>query len=46
MAADAELVEHTANDAYWGDGGDGNGKNRLGSLLMKVREELRASITG
>jgi ribA/ribD-fused uncharacterized protein len=39
---DAILVEHTAKDSYWGDGGDGSGKNRLGHLLMKVREELRA----
>lgn len=38
---DAKLVEHTANDAYWGDGGDGSGKNRLGQLLMKLRDELR-----
>ncbi|MDC0716383.1 NADAR family protein [Nannocystis bainbridge] len=37
----ARLVEHTANDAYWGDGGDGSGKNRLGYLLMQLREELR-----
>ncbi|HEX9038999.1 MAG TPA: NADAR family protein [Ktedonobacterales bacterium] len=36
----AELVEHTANDRYWADGGDG-GLNRLGVLLMQVREELR-----
>jgi ribA/ribD-fused uncharacterized protein len=40
---DALLVEHTARDSYWGDGGDGSGKNRLGQLLMQVREELRAS---
>jgi N-glycosidase YbiA len=40
---DAELVEHTANDRYWGDGGDGSGKNRLGVLLMQVRDELRAA---
>lgn len=38
---DARLVEHTANDAYWGDGGDGSGKNRLGQLLMQLRAELR-----
>ena len=37
---DAYLVEHTENDAYWGDGGDGSGKNRLGKLLMKLRKEL------
>jgi ribA/ribD-fused uncharacterized protein len=39
---DALLVEHTANYNYWGDGGDGSGKNRLGHLLMQVREELKA----
>ena len=38
-----KLVEHTKNDSYWGDGGDGTGKNRLGELLMKVRQTLRAS---
>jgi hypothetical protein len=32
------LVEHTINDSYWGDGGDGSGKNRLGALLMELRE--------
>ena len=40
---DAKLVEHTENDAYWGDGGDGSGKNRLGRILMRVRDELRSS---
>ena len=39
---DAELVEHTSNDSYWGDGGDGSGKNKLGKILMSVRDELRA----
>ena len=38
---DATIVEHTANDSYWGDGGDGSGKNMLGRILMEVREELR-----
>lgn len=38
---DATLVEHTANDNYWGDGGDGNGKNMLGKLLIELREEFR-----
>ena len=38
---DAKIVEHTANDSYWGDGGDGKGKNRLGQILMLVRRELR-----
>jgi ribA/ribD-fused uncharacterized protein len=42
---DAKLVEHTANDDYWGDGGDGRGKNKLGQLLMQVRAELRRENT-
>jgi ribA/ribD-fused uncharacterized protein len=41
---DAELVEHTANDRYWGDGGDGTGKNRLGQLLMEMRMQLRKTM--
>jgi ribA/ribD-fused uncharacterized protein len=40
---DAEIVEHTANDRYWGDGGDGRGRNMLGKILMRVREELRSA---
>jgi hypothetical protein len=40
---DALLVEHTASDRYWGDGGDGSGRNRLGHLLMQLREELRST---
>ncbi len=39
---EAVLVEHTEKDHYWGDGGDGSGKNRLGQLLMEIRSELRA----
>ena len=37
---DANLVEHTNNDSYWGDGGDGTGRNRLGELLMELRGQL------
>ncbi len=38
---DAKLVEHSENDDYWGDGGDGSGKNMLGQILMRIRSELR-----
>ena len=38
---DAEIVEHTENDAYWGDGGDGKGLNRLGQIRMQICTELR-----
>ncbi len=40
----AKIIEHTANDFYWGDGGDGTGKNRLGKILMKVRAALAKSL--
>ena len=39
---DALLVEHADND-YWGDGGDGSGKNMLERLLMSAREHLAGS---
>lgn len=38
---DEELVEHSAKDSYWGDGGDDSGTNRLGELLMELRARLR-----
>ena len=39
--SDKWLVEHTANDSYWADGGDGTGQNKLGQFLMQVRRELK-----
>ena len=38
---DATLIEHTENDDFWGDGGDGSGRNELGRILMAVRDRLR-----
>lgn len=40
---DSHLIEHTANDCYWADCGDGSGKNKLGLLLEKIRAELKDS---
>lgn len=39
---DSKLIEHTYNDSYWGDGGDGSGKNMLGILLMELRDKLKS----
>ncbi|TKC99454.1 NADAR family protein [Polyangium fumosum] len=39
--ADAPLIEHTDTDSFWGDGGDGSGKNMLGRILMDVRTILQ-----
>ncbi len=41
----ATIVEHTENDAYCDDGGDGRGWNRLERILMRVRKELLAPET-
>eukprot|EP00731_Ephydatia_muelleri_P002188 Em0001g2188a len=38
---DRELVEHTKNDGFWGDGGDGSGQNQLGKQLMRVRYDIQ-----
>lgn len=43
---DAKLVEHTENDDYWGDGGDGSGQNMLGRILMQLRSEIRSQSNG
>jgi len=37
------IAEHTQNDYYWGDGGDGSGQNRLGELIMKIRKNISNS---
>lgn len=37
---DSILIEATSNDYYWGEGNLKNGKNMLGEILMKIRNEL------
>jgi ribA/ribD-fused uncharacterized protein len=32
------IVQHTRGDHFWGDGGDGSGQNKLGKVLMRLRE--------
>jgi ribA/ribD-fused uncharacterized protein len=38
---DADVVEKTTRDYYWGCGTEGTGKNMLGKILMEVRDALR-----
>lgn len=44
----AKLIEasktNSKTDLFWGEGKSGNGQNKLGELLMKVREELKREI--
>ena len=35
-----EIIEDAPNDYYWGIGKDRSGKNRLGVLLMNLREKF------
>ena len=39
---DAELIEDSPAEPYWGTGSDGKGLNWAGRVLMEVREQLRA----
>ncbi|KAJ3732656.1 hypothetical protein DFJ43DRAFT_1154051 [Lentinula guzmanii] len=38
----AELVEDSDKDAFWGIGADGRGRNELGKALERLREQFRA----
>ena len=38
---DRRLVEDSPHDSYWGIGRDHRGQNRLGELLMRLRDDLR-----
>ena len=37
----SKIYEHTKNDCYWADCLDRTGKNKLGIIIEKVREELK-----
>ncbi|WP_432811002.1 NADAR family protein [Pantanalinema sp. GBBB05] len=39
---DEVLVENSPIGYYWGCGKDGSGKNKLGQILMEVREILHS----
>ena len=43
LTGDAQLVESAPSDYYWGSGADGSGLNKLGKILMQVRDELRVN---
>ena len=35
-----KIIENSPVDAFWGVGADGKGKNTIGKLWMKIRDEL------
>jgi ribA/ribD-fused uncharacterized protein len=40
---DAELIEDSLSDRFWGIGPDGSGPNWAGRVLMEIRAELKVS---
>jgi ribA/ribD-fused uncharacterized protein len=39
-SGDAELIEDSPKDAFWGRGADWNGRNHLGHIWMELRAEI------
>jgi ribA/ribD-fused uncharacterized protein len=37
----APIIEHTKRDIYWGDAGDGSGLNKLGKMLVDIRQKIK-----
>ena len=42
VTKDRELQKVYDKDYYWGTGADGTGENKMGTLWMKLRDELRS----
>lgn len=42
QTSDLHLVEDSEKDAYWGWGPHQNGRNELGKIWMRLRQELKA----
>ena len=40
---DEDIVESAPTDTYWGVGRDGTGLNKLGKIIARIRDELRAA---
>lgn len=40
----APIIEHTKRDKYWGDAGDGSGLNKLGNMLVDIRELIKKGL--
>jgi len=40
-SGDERIEEDSPHDSYWGTGPDGKGQNKLGTMLMQLRAELR-----
>lgn len=43
LTGNEEIVKEVPEDAYWGTGPDGNGRNELGKLWMELRSEMKSA---
>jgi ribA/ribD-fused uncharacterized protein len=41
---DADLIEDSPVDSFWGIGEDGQGRNELGKALMRLRARMRSKL--
>ena len=41
LTLDEEIIEDSPKDSFWGWGKDRNGRNELGKIWMRIRDELR-----
>jgi ribA/ribD-fused uncharacterized protein len=44
LTGNAQLIEASPTDLYWGQGLDGTGSNKAGKILMRIRSELRTCL--
>jgi N-glycosidase YbiA len=42
---EAEIIEDSTVDSFWGCGVDRSGCNHLGQIIMQVRQEIRQETT-
>lgn len=38
------LIENSKSDSFWGIGRDGKGRNRLGKMLLRVRDQIKKEL--
>lgn len=44
QTGDLEIVEDSPYDGFWGVGADGQGRNELGRIWMRLRQEMRHGV--
>ena len=42
-SGEAEIIENSPTDYFWGCGADGSGHNETGKTWMRIRDKIRAS---